>query len=103
VLIVVLFEDAAMLVLVLTISVEVVIGEDDVTMLSVVKGVLAAVVAGIDVVAAAVEVVDTVELDFDEPSARYAPTPTAAIITIITTTIATAAIPLFFRLKPCLI
>ncbi len=44
-----------------------------------------------------------VELDFDEPSARYAPTPTAAIITIITTTIAAAAIPLFSRLRPCLI
>jgi hypothetical protein len=92
-----------MLVLVLTITVEVVTGVEvvEVTMLPLVEGVLTAVVTG--VVACAVEVVDTVELDFDEPSARYAPTPTTAIITIITTTIAAAAIPLFFRLKSCLI
>jgi len=80
-----------------------------VTMLSLVEGVLEVelVCGGTEDVVNGVVLVTTVEelveLDFDEPSARYAPTPTAAITTIITTTIAAAAIPLFFRLKPCLI
>ena len=86
--------DAMLWELFVVIALEVVIGDEVVTKELVVMGV--EVELWVDEVGGGVVWDDVVVVDFDEPSARYAPTPITTITTKTTTMMATAAMPKFF-------